>query len=170
MAKADSVPTAVRAPITGASHKERSASRAIFRRPGEDRSDAGLVSRLRNCRPIARLVPLERSAHPASVPVQELQMRELGMNSMLSQGRRYFIGGSDARIIMGNDEAALLRLWREKRGEVEPEDLSLQSHRSAGPGDRGPEPALVRGQYRPGHYRYSEAGPASGTALDGGDA
>ena len=38
--------------------------------------------------------------------------------------RRYFIGGSDARIIMGNDEAALLRLWREKRGEVEPEELS----------------------------------------------
>ena len=39
-------------------------------------------------------------------------------------GRRYFIGGSDARIIMGDDEAALIRLWREKRGEVEPEDLS----------------------------------------------
>ena len=38
--------------------------------------------------------------------------------------RRYFIGGSDARIIMGDDEAALVRLWREKRGEVEPEDLS----------------------------------------------
>lgn len=38
--------------------------------------------------------------------------------------RRYFIGGSDARIIMGDDEAALLRLWREKRGEVDPEDLS----------------------------------------------
>ena len=38
--------------------------------------------------------------------------------------RRSFIGGSDARIIMGDDEAALLRLWREKRGEVEPEDLS----------------------------------------------
>jgi predicted phage-related endonuclease len=38
--------------------------------------------------------------------------------------RRHFIGGSDARIIMGNDEAALFRLWREKRGEVEPEDLS----------------------------------------------
>jgi predicted phage-related endonuclease len=38
--------------------------------------------------------------------------------------RRYFIGGSDARIVMGNDEAALLRLWREKRGEAEPEDLS----------------------------------------------
>ena len=38
--------------------------------------------------------------------------------------RRHFIGGSDARIIMGDDEAALLRLWREKRGEVEPADLS----------------------------------------------
>jgi len=38
--------------------------------------------------------------------------------------RRYFIGGSDARIIMGDDEKALVRLWREKRGEVEPEDLS----------------------------------------------
>jgi predicted phage-related endonuclease len=38
--------------------------------------------------------------------------------------RRYFIGGSDARIIVGDDEAALLRLWRVKRGEVEPEDLS----------------------------------------------
>jgi predicted phage-related endonuclease len=41
-----------------------------------------------------------------------------------SGNRRRFIGGSDARIVMGEDEAALLRLWREKRGEVEPEDLS----------------------------------------------
>jgi len=38
--------------------------------------------------------------------------------------RRRYLGGSDARIIMGTDEAALLRLWQEKRGEVEPEDLS----------------------------------------------
>jgi predicted phage-related endonuclease len=38
--------------------------------------------------------------------------------------RRGFIGGSDARIIMGENEAALMRLWREKRGEGEPEDLS----------------------------------------------
>jgi predicted phage-related endonuclease len=38
--------------------------------------------------------------------------------------RQFFIGGSDARIVMGHDEAALVRLWREKRGEVEPEDLS----------------------------------------------
>jgi YqaJ-like recombinase protein len=38
--------------------------------------------------------------------------------------RRSFIGGSDARVIMGNDEAALIQLWREKRGEGQPEDLS----------------------------------------------
>src|SRR6266436_7095125 len=41
-----------------------------------------------------------------------------------NQDRRSFIGGSDARIIMGSDESALTRLWREKRGEVGPEDLS----------------------------------------------
>src|SRR5260370_28125207 len=41
-----------------------------------------------------------------------------------SPNRRTFIGGSDARILMGTDEAALIRLWREKRGEVGPEDLS----------------------------------------------
>jgi predicted phage-related endonuclease len=38
--------------------------------------------------------------------------------------RRAVIGGSDARIIMSNNEAALIRLWQEKRGEVGPEDLS----------------------------------------------
>src|SRR2546423_11965672 len=41
-----------------------------------------------------------------------------------SVDRRRCIGGSDARTIMGEDETALLRLWREKRGEIEPEDLS----------------------------------------------
>jgi predicted phage-related endonuclease len=41
-----------------------------------------------------------------------------------NENRRSFIGGSDARIIMGNDETALVQLWREKRGEVEPQDLS----------------------------------------------
>ena len=41
-----------------------------------------------------------------------------------SATRRSFIGGSDARVIMGSDESALIRLWREKRGDVEPEDLS----------------------------------------------
>jgi predicted phage-related endonuclease len=45
-------------------------------------------------------------------------------NSVNIGNRRSFIGGSDARIIMGQDEDALVHLWREKRGEVEPKDLS----------------------------------------------
>jgi len=51
-------------------------------------------------------------------------MAQARLKSRSSPERRYFIGGSDAPIIMGTDEAALLRLWREKRGEVEPKDLS----------------------------------------------
>ncbi len=67
-----------------------------------------------------------------SIEMVLLEFRNNGEASM-SQGvpksahslsPRYYIGGSDARIIMGDDEAALVRLWREKRGEVEPEDLS----------------------------------------------
>jgi predicted phage-related endonuclease len=46
------------------------------------------------------------------------------MSTSFFADRQEFIGGSDARFIMGSDEAALVRLWQEKRGEVEPEDLS----------------------------------------------
>src|SRR5712692_366311 len=55
--------------------------------------------------------------------VGDQTMWQTGCNDRRAQ-RRSFIGGSDARVIMGSDEAALLRLWREKRGEAEPEDLS----------------------------------------------
>jgi predicted phage-related endonuclease len=48
--------------------------------------------------------------------------RAMAQTSLID--RRSFIGGSDARIIMGSDEAALIQLWREKRGEAQPEDLS----------------------------------------------
>ena len=51
-------------------------------------------------------------------------MTPLTSRAANSLRRRTFIGGSDARTIMGGDEAALLRLWREKRGEAEPADLS----------------------------------------------
>lgn len=40
--------------------------------------------------------------------------------------RMSFIGGSDARIIMGDDQERLIRLWREKRGETAPLDLSRE--------------------------------------------
>jgi predicted phage-related endonuclease len=48
----------------------------------------------------------------------------LKANAAVEHSRRHFIGGSDARIIMGQDERALIRLWQEKRGEIGPEDLS----------------------------------------------
>ena len=47
-----------------------------------------------------------------------------GMYTTNFERRRQFLGGSDARVIMGSDEGALIRLWQEKRGEAEPEDLS----------------------------------------------
>jgi len=47
-----------------------------------------------------------------------------GSSNKASVDRRLFIGGSDARIIMSSDESALIRLWREKRGESEPDDLT----------------------------------------------
>src|SRR5262249_1889966 len=45
-----------------------------------------------------------------------------------SLNRQSFIGGSDARIIMGSDQAALLRLWREKRPSlrISPGNLIVQ--------------------------------------------
>jgi predicted phage-related endonuclease len=51
-------------------------------------------------------------------------MKTTAAGTLLNPDRRRFIGGSDARIIMGNDESALVRLWHQKRGEVKPEDLS----------------------------------------------
>jgi hypothetical protein len=47
-------------------------------------------------------------------------MLELGAAAR-GPDRRCFIGGSDAKIIMCGDEAALIRLWKEKRRELEPE-------------------------------------------------
>jgi hypothetical protein len=44
---------------------------------------------------------------------------------------------------MGDDEGALLRLWREKRGEIEPEDLSRNLIVQLGVVTEQPQPALV---------------------------
>jgi len=49
---------------------------------------------------------------------------EVKMCTKSASYRRHFVGGSDARVIMGDNEEALIRLWQEKRGEVEPQDLS----------------------------------------------
>ena len=56
--------------------------------------------------------------------------------------RRYFIGGSDARIIMGDDEAASYG-----SGGI----CAVRSSGEASPtwrSDQGPESALVRGHHR----------------------
>jgi predicted phage-related endonuclease len=60
---------------------------------------------------------------PSRSVVMPKRAIRLGAVSAASE-RRAFIGGSDARIIMSNDEKALLRLWREKRGEAEQPDYS----------------------------------------------
>ena len=102
----------------------------------------------------------------------EIRLEEL-MNSETPRGRpnrRLFIGGSDARIIMSPDEAALIRLWKEKRGEVEPEDLSGNLIVQLGIATE----ALNRSWYRAQHWtirhRRPALGSASGEAVDGGDA
>lgn len=51
-------------------------------------------------------------------------MRASDLNETKQLIRRNFIGGSDARTIMGDDQAKLLLLWQEKRGERSAEDLS----------------------------------------------
>ena len=55
--------------------------------------------------------------HAAPTPTPEI----IAFNP---NARRHFIGGSDARIIMVDHQDRLFRLWLEKRGEVEPKDLS----------------------------------------------
>jgi predicted phage-related endonuclease len=84
--------------------------------------------------------------------------------------RRGFIGGSDVRIIMGDDATALLRLWREKRGEIEPEDLTnnlivqlgtVTEHLNRHWYERNTGQVVTKG---------AAPGVSSGQAMDGGNA
>ena len=59
-----------------------------------------------------------------SFPAQGVERDSKKIRFPVESARRHFNAGPDAPIIMGDDEEALLRLWREKRGEVEPKDLS----------------------------------------------
>lgn len=49
---------------------------------------------------------------------------EHGLSAEQLSRRRFSIGGSDANILMGGDDAAILALWEQKTGRKEPEDLS----------------------------------------------
>ena len=46
----------------------------------------------------------------------------LGLSAEAIAARRHSIGGSDANTIMSGDEARIIRLWQEKRGEVPGDD------------------------------------------------
>ena len=70
---------------------------------------------------------------------------------------------------MSADEAALIRLWKEKRGEAEPEDLERQSHRPTRGRHRGAQPDLVRAQYRALRHRRPALGSAPCESVVGGD-
>ena len=68
-----------------------------------------------------------REESPSTVAVETVIWPALGQLRMAARpldDRRSFIGGSDANVILSGDSERILRLWREKRGEVEPEDLS----------------------------------------------
>ena len=84
-----------------------------------------------------------------------------------SANRRYFIGGSDARIIMGNDETALQRLWREKRGETEPEDLSDNLIVQLGLVTEHLNRTWYEREDREGRQKCPMPGPPPRTSVDG---
>ena len=52
------------------------------------------------------------------------ELMQLGLTKSQIEFRRNAIGGSDANKIMGDKPEYITRLWQEKRGEIEPEDLS----------------------------------------------
>lgn len=51
-------------------------------------------------------------------------LENIGLSAEEKAARRGFIGGSDANILMSGDDTKIMRLWQEKRGEAESEDLS----------------------------------------------
>lgn len=51
-------------------------------------------------------------------------LSDIGLTADQAEARKHGIGGSDANTILSGDEARILHLWQEKRGEVPPDDLS----------------------------------------------
>ena len=68
----------------------------------------------------SRILPADAGRHALAWP----SLPELVLGREEQARRREVVGGSDANIILGGSEESLLRLWREKRGECEAEDLS----------------------------------------------
>ena len=83
--------------------------------------------------------------------------------------RRLFIGGSDARIIMSSDEAALIRALEGKARGGQTRGFIGQSRRPTGCRHRGAQPDLVRAKHGAGHHRHPALDSASCASLSGGD-
>jgi predicted phage-related endonuclease len=67
----------------------------------------------------------DRAADPVA-PTSWPSLDALRLSSDHLDFRTAGLGGSDANIILSGDSERLLRLWREKRGEEAPEDLSTK--------------------------------------------
>ena len=80
-------------------------------------------------------------------------MRQSGASPIISEiqaparraldQRANFLGGSDINILASGDEAKITRLWEEKCGLTEPEDLVYGLARPYGLDDRGSEHCMV---------------------------
>ena len=85
-----------------------------------------------------------------------------------SADRRYFIGGSDARIIMGNDEAPSCGFGKKNGARSNPRTCPATSSSSSG---LSPRSLIGAGMRRiPGsHHGCPAAGPTSNGSVDGRD-
>ena len=71
----------------------------------------------------ATLEHFEVASSPAEgLPWPDLQ--QLEMKPADRARRRDGIGGSDANVLLSGDRERILQLWREKRGETQPADLT----------------------------------------------
>lgn len=68
-------------------------------------------------------LPAQRPSHAPAQPHWP-PLEALGLSPEAQERRRGCIGGSDANVILSASPDRVLRLWREKRGEEGPEDLS----------------------------------------------
>jgi hypothetical protein len=64
---------------------------------------------------------------------QSTNLRAVNLPAVIKPGdRRYLLGGSHARVIIGGDEAAPLRLGREKRGHESEDPLKCRCYAANG--------------------------------------
>lgn len=73
---------------------------------------------------VANAAPEARPSAPLCAAIAWPSLDGLGLGAEQKAFREAGIGGSDANIILSGDDERIRRLWREKRGEAQAEDLS----------------------------------------------